>query len=59
MSEHDEVEPGLDDTPIEAALRGEVRAWMDEHAGRFGRCHGAAAGAGHAGVRRREPRLAT
>ncbi len=40
MSEHDEVEPGLDDTPTEAALRGEVRAWMDEHAGRFGRSTG-------------------
>jgi alkylation response protein AidB-like acyl-CoA dehydrogenase len=26
-----------DDTPAEAALRAEVRAWMDEHAGRYGR----------------------
>ena len=40
MSEHDEVEPGLDDTPIEAALRGEVRSWMDEHARHFGRATG-------------------
>ncbi len=26
-----------DDTPAEAALRAEARAWMDEHAARFGR----------------------
>jgi alkylation response protein AidB-like acyl-CoA dehydrogenase len=40
MNEHDEIEPGLDDTPVEAALRGEIRVWMDEHAGRFGRATG-------------------
>jgi alkylation response protein AidB-like acyl-CoA dehydrogenase len=31
------VEPGGDDTPAEAELRAEIRAWMDEHASRFGR----------------------
>jgi alkylation response protein AidB-like acyl-CoA dehydrogenase len=40
MTDHDEVEPGLDDTPAEAALRDEIRAWMDEHAARFGRSTG-------------------
>lgn len=33
----DIVGPGVDDTPEEAALRAEVRAWMDEHAAPFGR----------------------
>jgi len=36
----DIIEPGSDDTPLEAALRVEIRAWMDEHAARFGRAHG-------------------
>lgn len=33
-------EPGLDDTPVEAELRSDVRAWMDEHGARFGRSTG-------------------
>ena len=36
------IEPGADDTPVEAELRAVVRAWMDEHAGRFGRTAGPA-----------------
>ena len=36
------TEPGADDTPAEAALRAVVRAWMDEHAGHFGRTTGPA-----------------
>ena len=37
---NDIIEPGSDDTPLEAALRVEIRAWMDEHGARFGRAHG-------------------
>ena len=36
MSADVAIEPGADDTPAEAARRAEVRAWMDEHAARFG-----------------------
>ena len=37
---NDPVEPGADDTAAEAGLRAEVRPWMDEHAGPFGRAVG-------------------
>jgi alkylation response protein AidB-like acyl-CoA dehydrogenase len=36
------AEPGLDDSPAEARVRAQIRPWMDEHAGRFGRATGPA-----------------
>src|SRR6478672_8473396 len=37
---HDSIEPGADDTPDEAAVRREIRPWMDRHAARYGRSRG-------------------
>ena len=40
MSAPEIVEPGSDDSPVEADVRAVIRAWMDEHAAPFGRNHG-------------------
>ncbi|MCU1352169.1 MAG: acyl-CoA dehydrogenase [Acidimicrobiales bacterium] len=34
------AEPGVDDTPAEAEVRAEIRAWMDAHGARFGPSRG-------------------